>query len=91
MGMVINWELCKRLNLIILRNGIPKKNRILTRKGNAENSLGLWEKTDHTILAKRPDLVFISKNKRTCQRVDFAVPVDQKVKREINTWILTET
>ena len=43
----------------------------------------LWDleiQTDHLILARQPDLVIISKEKRTCRIVDFAVPADYGVK-----------
>ena len=58
-------------------------------------------------MAKRPDVVLINKRKRTCCLVDFAVPVDhkvkmkesenerkwkwKKVKRLTNTWIFPES
>ena len=43
----------------------------------------LWDfniHTDHLISARRPDLIIINKNKRTCKIVDFAVPVDHRIK-----------
>ena len=36
--------------------------------------------TDHLILARRPDLIIINKNKRICKIVDFAVPADYRIK-----------
>ena len=42
----------------------------------------LWDfeiQTDHQIMARRPDLIIINKN-RTCRIVDFAVPADHGVK-----------
>ena len=47
----------------------------------------LWDfeiKTDHSIPAKRPDLVLINKKKRSCPLVDFAVPADHRVKLKEN-------
>ena len=35
---------------------------------------------DHLISARRPDLVWVNKKKRTCQIVDFAVSADHRVK-----------
>ena len=35
--------------------------------------------TDHQISTRRPDLLIINKKKRTCQIVDFAVPVDLRI------------
>ena len=43
----------------------------------------LWDfdiHTDHLISARRPDLIIINKKKRTCKIVDFAVPVDNRIK-----------
>ena len=36
--------------------------------------------TDHLISARRSDLMIINKIKRTCKIVDFAVPVDHRIK-----------
>ena len=35
---------------------------------------------DHPIPSRRRDLVLINQEKRTCHLVDFAVPVDNRVK-----------
>ena len=43
----------------------------------------LWDfngHTDHLISARRPDLIIINKKKRTCKIVNFAVPVDNRIK-----------
>ena len=43
----------------------------------------LWDfeiQTDHLIPDRRPDLVIVNKNKRSCLIVDFAVPADHRVK-----------
>ena len=40
--------------------------------------------TYYLIPARRPDLVLINKKKRTCHRVDFAVPVDHWIKIKEN-------
>ena len=36
-------------------------------------------KTDHLILARRPDLIIINKKKRTYSIVDFAVSADHRI------------
>ena len=49
---------------------------------NATHKL-LWDfniQTDHLILTRKPDLIIINKNKRTCKIVDFAVPADHRIK-----------
>ena len=43
----------------------------------------LWDfkiQMDHLNSARRPNLVIINKKKRTCQRVDFSVPADHRIK-----------
>ena len=43
----------------------------------------LWDfdiHTDHLISARRPDLIIINKQKKTCKIVDFAVPADHRIK-----------
>ena len=35
---------------------------------------------DHLIPARRLDLIIINKKKRTCKKVDFAVPADHRIK-----------
>ena len=43
----------------------------------------LWNldiQTDHLISAPRIDLITINKKKRICKIVDFAVPVDHRIK-----------
>ena len=42
-----------------------------------------WEidiHTDHLILARRLDLIIINKKKWICKIIDFAVPVDYRIK-----------
>ena len=42
----------------------------------------LWDftiQTDHIIQARRPDIVLVNKQERTCQLIDVACPADRKV------------
>ena len=50
-------------------------------ENNAHNLL--WDfdiHKDHQISPRRSDLIFINKKKRTCKIVEFAVPVDHRIK-----------
>ena len=43
----------------------------------------LWDfdiRTDHLITARRPNLIIINKKKKTYKIVDFAVPIDHRIK-----------
>ena len=45
---------------------------------------------DHLIPARRPDLVIINENKRTCCIADFAIPADHRMKMKENKKTLPE-
>ena len=80
-GKMIHWEMCKKskfdhTNKWYMHNPAP----VLE---NDTHKL-LWDfdiQTDHLISARRPDLIIINnKKKKTCKIVDFAVPVDHRIK-----------
>ena len=79
-GKVIHWEMCKKLkfdhtNKWHMHNPAP----VLE---NATHKL-LWDfsiQMDHQIPARRLDFKIINKKERTCKIVDFAVPVDHRIK-----------
>ena len=79
-GKVIHWELCKKLHFHHATKWyMHKPESVLENKTHKI----LWDfeiQTDHLITARRPDLVLINKEKRTCHIVDFAVPADHRVK-----------
>ena len=79
-GKVIHWEMCKKFKF-------DHTNKWYTHNSAPvlENDLHklLWDfniQTDHLIPARRPDLIKINKNKRTCKIVNFAVPADHRIK-----------
>ena len=67
---------------------VYSQTRICPRKLDTEILLDFEIQTDHSISAKKPDLVLIIKTKRTCDLVYFAVPPDHKtkMKESENTW-----
>ena len=45
----------------------------------------MWDftiQTDHYITARRPDIVVVDKNNKTCQLIDVACPGDKRVKEK---------
>ena len=42
--------------------------------------LNFMIQTGHLIVPRRPNLVIVNKKNRTCRIVDFAVPVDHRIK-----------
>ena len=79
-GKVIHWEMCKKFkfdhtNKWYMHNPAP----VLE---NDTHKL-LWDfdiHTDHLILARRPDLIIITKKKSICKIVNFAVLADHRIK-----------
>ena len=50
-----------------------------------ENYKLLWDfsiRTDHHIEARRPDLVFVDKSKKSCHIIDVAIPEDSGLKEK---------
>ena len=79
-GKVIHWELCKKMKFHHMNKWYMHNPESVLE--NETHKL-LWDfniQTDHQILAKRPDLIIINTKKTTCRIVDFAVPVDHRVK-----------
>ena len=80
MGKGIYWELCKKLKFDD-SNKWYKHNQASVLENETHKLLRDFEiKTDHLILARRPDFIIINKEKKTCRIVDFAVPTDDRVK-----------
>ena len=79
-GKVIHWEWVKNLkldhmNILYMHN--PES--VLEN----ETHRLLWDfeiQTDHLLLVRRPGQEIINKKKRNCRNVDFALPVDNRVK-----------
>ena len=84
-GKEIHWELCKKM-----KSDHTSKWYIHKPESIRENETQriLWDfeiQTDHLILARTPDLEKIcQKKKKTCCIVDFAIPVDHRVKIKEN-------
>ena len=97
-GKVIHWELCKQMKF-------DHTDRWYMY--NSESTLEYEIQTDNLISAWRPNLVIVNKKKKKKEKkkkrkekkifwiVDFAVPVDHRVKskgeKRDNTWILLES
>ena len=83
-GKGIYRELCKRLLMIILTSRYMYKPEFVIENETHEI---LWDfeiQTDHPIPARRLDLVLINMKEIIFHPVDFAVPVDHKVKLKEN-------
>ena len=84
-GKVIHWEMCKKFKFDHTNKWYMHKPAPVLE--NAMHKLQ-WDfniQTDHLIPARRRDLIIIDKKKkkRTCKIVDFAVPVDHRIKLKV--------
>ena len=78
-GRRIHWEICRA-------NGIHVRSKWYEHQPEAvienDSCKILWDftvKTDHFIIARRPDMVFIDKKYHEFQIIDFAIPYDTRV------------
>ena len=69
-GKMICWELCKKFRFDHTKKMIYAQPRIRAGKWNTQT---FATQTDHQISTRRLDLVIVSKKKRTCRIVNFAV------------------
>ena len=77
-GKVIHWELCKDFKFDHTNKWYMHNPASILE--NDTHKL-LWDfdiQTDHLISARRPDLIIISKKKKTRKIVDFAIPGDRE-------------
>ena len=91
MGKVLHWELCKKLKFDHTHKWYMHNPEYVIE--NETHKL-VWDfeiKTNHQILARRPDLIITNKKqkkkKMTNRIVDFAVQADHKVEfKECKKW-----
>ena len=79
-GNVIHREMCKKFKFDHTNKWYMHKPAPVPE--NDTHKL-LWDfdiQTDHRISFRRPDLIIINKKMRICKIVDFAVPVDHRIK-----------
>ena len=77
---VVNREISKKFKLDHT-NKWYMHNPEPVRENNTHKLLLDFEiHTDHLISTRRSDLLIINKKKRTCKIVDFAVPVNHRIK-----------
>ena len=87
-GRRIHWEICGA-------NGVHVKSKWYEHQPEAviENDFckilcDFTVQTDHFIIARRPDMIFIYKEHHECQIIDFTIPYDiRKLRRLRNTWV----
>ena len=79
MGRKIHWELCRKYRLAASERWYEHQPETVTENDSCKL---LWDfsiQTDHVIQARRPDVIFIDKEKKECKILDFAIPYDSRV------------
>ena len=80
---VIDWELCKKMKFDYSTKWYMQKLESV-QENKTDKILNDFEiQMIYLILARRPELVWINKKKRTCHLIDFVVSADHWV--EITT------
>ena len=79
MGMAIHWDLCRKKGFATTDKWYEHEPQPVTEN---EKLKILWDftvQTDHIVEARRPDMMIIDKEKKSCLIVDFAVPSDHRI------------
>ena len=77
---MIYWELCKKLKFDNTTKWYMHKLEFIQENEMHKFFWNFEIQTDHKIPARRPDLMIINKKKRTRHLVDFAIPMNHRVK-----------
>ena len=80
MGKVIHRELCKKFKFDHTNKWCMHNQETILEN---ETHKILWDfeiQTDHLISVRQPDRVMFKKQRRSCRKVDFAVPADHNAK-----------
>ena len=79
MARAIHWDLAGKCGF---HRNDKWYNHVPERVLENENYKLLWDfsiRTDHNIVARRPDLVLVDKSKKSCHITDVAIPEDSGV------------
>ena len=75
-GKVIHWKLCKKFEFYQTNKWYTHNPASVLENDTHKLLWGFDIQVDHLISARRPELIVINKNKRTCKIVDFPVSAD---------------
>ena len=78
-GKRIHWEVCKRYGIKVTAKWYEHKPEAVVENDQCKVLWDFLVQTDHVIGARRPDMIVINKEKKTCQIIDFAIPLDSNV------------
>ena len=79
-AQALHWELCRKNDLQHGKNWYEHNPQSVIENNKYKILWDFTIQTDNYITARRPDIVLVDKNNKTCQFIDVACPGDKKVK-----------
>ena len=81
-AQALHWELCRKNDLQHEKNWYEHNPQSVVENDKCKILWDFTIQTDHYITARRPDIVVVDKDKKTCQLIDVACPGDKRVKEK---------
>ena len=82
LGKIVHWNLARKCNFEAGDKWYEHEPESVLENGDYKILWGFSIQTDHVIETRRPDLVVVDKNDRSCKRIDFAVPGNSKIEEK---------
>ena len=81
-AQALHWELCRKNDLQHEKNWYEHNPQSVVEDDKCKILWDFTIQTDHYITARRPDIVVVNKNDKTCLLIDVACPGDKRVKEK---------
>ena len=81
-AQALHWELCRKNDLQHEKNWYEHNPQSVLENDKCKILWDFTIQTDHYITARRPDIVVVNKNDKTCLLIDVACPGDERVKEK---------
>ena len=81
-AQALYWELCRKNDLQHEKNRYEHNPQSVVENDKCKILWDFTIQTDHYITARRPDIVVVNKNDKTCLLIDVACPGDKRVKEK---------
>ena len=82
MAQALHWEFCRKNDLQHEKNCYEHNPQSVVENDKCKILWDFTIQTDHYITARRPDIVVVDKDKKTCQLIYVACPGDKRVKEK---------
>ena len=78
----MHWELCRKNDLQHGKNWYEHNPQSVIENNKYKIFWDFTIQTDHYITTRRPDILVVDKNNKTCKLIDVACPGDKRVKEK---------